>query len=183
MKHAKAIQRSNWSNLNLEGHLQLQKIYQYSRVPGPWTTSSGEVVGIPTSLRFILLEPAAKRPQRQINFAAEQWLYLSMNIQKCTNITYICIYNSYIYSYIYIYIRIQIRGRSCAEAFGRYKTQCIRCAAFGRYKTQCIRCATTKFSAWYLFCSYNIQNTTFSDSENNSKSALQNPMHLKLKDS
>ena len=32
-----------------------------------------------------------------------------------------------------------------------------------------------------FFCSYKIQNTTFSDSENNSKSALQNPMHLKLK--
>ena len=59
-------------------------------------------------------------------------------------------------------------GRSCAKAFGRYKTQCIRCA-------------TTKFSAWYLFCSYKMQNTTFSDSENKSKSAPQNPMHLKLK--
>ena len=32
---------------------------------------------------------------------------------------------------------------------------------FGRYKTQCIRCATTKFSAWYLFCSYKIQNNLF----------------------
>jgi hypothetical protein len=31
-----------------------------------------------------------------------------------------------------------------------------------------------------FFCSYKIQNTTFSDSDNNSKSALQNPMHLKL---
>jgi hypothetical protein len=67
-------------------------------------------------------------------------------------------------------IRVQIRGRSCAKAFDRYKTQCIRCA-------------TTKFSPWYLFCSYKIQHTTFSDSEHNSKSALQNPMHLKLKNS
>ena len=34
-----------------------------------------------------------------------------------------------------------------------------------------------------FFCSYKIQNTTFSDSENNSKSVLQNPMHLKLTNS
>ena len=55
----------------------------------------------------------------------------------------------YIHTYIYIYImiRVQIRGRSCAEDFDRYKTQSIGCA-------------TTKFDAWYLFCSYKIQNTT-----------------------
>ena len=55
--------------------------------------------------------------------------------------------------------------------------------AFGRYKAECIGCATTQCSACYFFCNYKMKNITLSGSENNSKSALQNPMHLKLKNS
>ena len=53
--------------------------------------------------------------------------------------------------------------------------------AFGRYTAECIGYATTKCSACSLFCSYKIKNITLSGLKNNSKSALQNPMHLKLK--
>ena len=52
--------------------------------------------------------------------------------------------------------------------------------AFGRYKAECIGCAATQCSACYFFCNYKMKNITLSGSENNSKSALQNPMHLKL---
>ena len=70
----------------------------------------------------------------------------------------------------YIYIGVQIRGRSCAEDFDRYKTQNIRPA-------------TTKLDAWSHFCNYKIHSTIWFDSENNSRYALQKPMHLKLKNS
>ena len=53
--------------------------------------------------------------------------------------------------------------------------------AFGRYRAECIGCATTQCSACYFFCNYKMKNITLSGSENNSKSALQNPMHLKFK--
>ena len=92
-----------------------------------------------------------------------------MIVTLCTPIMVVrMVYDSIVIVVIYNIDQGSDKGGSCAEAFGRYKTQCIRCAI-------------TKFSACYLFCSYNIQNKTFSDSENNSKSALQNPMHLKSK--
>ena len=69
-----------------------------------------------------------------------------------------------------IFIRVQIRGRSCAEDFDRYKTQSIRPA-------------TTTLDAWSHFCNYKLKSTTWFDSENNSRYALQRPMHLKSKNS
>ena len=73
-----------------------------------------------------------------------------------------------LYHHIYIYIYID-RGSDKGEELCR-----------ARYKTQCIRPATTKLAAQVP---YKMQSTTWFDSENNSRYALQKAMHLKLKNS
>ena len=66
---------------------------------------------------------------------------------------------------------VQIMGRSCAEHFDMYKTQCIRSATTNRLHGS-------------KFCNYKVQSTTWFEQnyiENNSRYALQKAMRLKLK--